>query len=158
MTLRALWLTAATAMVVLAGSPLTAEAQTEFLNAAPVKLPDHWYIVQAGTLLADAGKPLARQVSVFVKNDKIDSIRPGFLDASALTDVTPGQVEVIDLKDNFVMAGLIDAHVHLGTQSFPAALRAAREKVMSGATTGARRRRNSRVDLSAAGRYQPGIG
>ena len=134
MIVRAQLLTAAAAFFAFTASPF-AWAQTEFLNAPPVKLPDHWVIVQAGTLLADASKPVAREVSIFVKNDKIESIRPGYLSAAALSGVPAGQVEVIDLKDKFVMAGLIDAHVHLGFGTFPAALKAAREKVMSGATT-----------------------
>ncbi|QHN02014.1 amidohydrolase family protein [Granulicella sp. WH15] len=107
-------------------SPL-AYAQT------PAKTADRWFIIQSGTLMADATKPIATKVSVIVKNDKIDSIKPGFVDSIPGVDSTT--VHVVDLKDKFVMAGLIDAHVHIAGQNWVAALRTAREKVISGVTT-----------------------
>jgi imidazolonepropionase-like amidohydrolase len=105
------------------------------LNATVAKLPDSWVIIQSGILMADASKPIATKVSIVVKNDKIDSIRPGLIDASALTGIDSTLVQVVDLKDKFVMAGLIDAHVHIGSGNLVGALRIAREKVLSGVTT-----------------------
>jgi imidazolonepropionase-like amidohydrolase len=115
--------------------PCAGLAQGDFLTAPTVKAPDRWVILQAGTLMADASKPIARTVSVVVKNDKIESVRAGFVDASALTGVSAAQVTVVDLKDKFVMAGLIDAHVHVALVSWPAALRNAKQMVVAGATT-----------------------
>jgi len=132
--MRALSLLGAVALGV-AAFPAIGLAQGDFLTAPTVKAPDRWVILQAGTLMADASKPVAKTVSVVVKNDKIESVRPGFVDASALGGVPAAQVTVIDLKDKFVMAGLIDAHVHVALVSWPAALRNARQMVMSGATT-----------------------
>jgi imidazolonepropionase-like amidohydrolase len=129
------WLLAAAALAG-AVSPLLMHAQADTVTTPRVaKLPDRWFIIQAGTLMADASKPIAKSVSIVVKNDKIESIRPGFLDATALTGIAPASVQIIDLKDKFVMAGLIDAHVHIAGQTWVNALRSAREKVLSGVTT-----------------------
>jgi imidazolonepropionase-like amidohydrolase len=108
-------------------------AQADSVLAPKVeKAPDRWYIIHAGTLMADAGKPLQKDVSVLVKNDKIDSIRPGFVGPEAIGGAA---AQIVELRDKFVMAGLIDAHVHIGTGDWVAALRNAREKVLGGATT-----------------------
>jgi imidazolonepropionase-like amidohydrolase len=125
------WLLAAAFAV--SSTPSLLHAQ--FDGAIAPKSADRWTIVQAGTLLADASQPVTKTVSIIVKNDKIDSIRPGFLDASALPGVPAASVQVIDLRSKFVMAGLIDAHVHIAGQNWPNALRSAREKVISGVTT-----------------------
>lgn len=54
---------------------------------------------------------------MLVRNGRIDSVREGFLDASALGLGTP--VELIDLSRQFVLPGLIDLHVHLTSETEP---------------------------------------
>ncbi len=83
-------------------APLSAQIATE------------WKIIHAGTLLADARGEVQTEQSIIVRNNEIMEVRSGY--------VTPGQVsgtanaKVIDLKDHFVMAGLIDAHTHILSQ------------------------------------------
>ncbi len=76
-----------------------------------------WKIIHAGTLLADARGEVLNEQSIIVRNNVIIEVRAGY--------VAPGQVsgtanaKVIDLKDQFVMAGLIDAHTHILSQQEP---------------------------------------
>jgi imidazolonepropionase-like amidohydrolase len=75
---------------------------------------EEWKIIHAGTLLADAREAVQTEQSIIVRNNKIVEVRAGY--------VTPGQVSgtanarVIDLSDQFVMAGLIDSHTHILSQ------------------------------------------
>ena len=66
-------------------------------------------VIHAGTLLKVAGeKPLSKQTLV-ITDGKITSIKKGFVSASDINkDAT-----LIDLSSSFVMAGLMDMHVHL---------------------------------------------
>lgn len=127
--------------VLLAGAallalPASAMAQADSVLAPSAKqVPDRWTIIHAGTLMADAGKPVTHNVSIVVKNDRIDSIKPGFVGPDAVAGASPPSVKVVELGDKFVMAGLIDAHVHIGFGDWTAAFRNAREKVLGGATT-----------------------
>ncbi|MDP8916997.1 MAG: amidohydrolase family protein [Pseudomonadota bacterium] len=68
--------------------------------------------IQAGRLLADpaSGRVLAQQ-TVLVQGGRVTAITPGF------TQV--GGCEVVDLRDSFVLPGLIDSHVHLTSQQNP---------------------------------------
>jgi imidazolonepropionase-like amidohydrolase len=117
-------LLAATALTCLA--PLAAQAQ------APAKPVDRWVVIHAGSLMVEAGKPVKTNATIIVKNDRISAIRDGFVAPDASM---PG-ARVIELKDKFVMPGMIDAHVHTAfVGGFPAALKVARDQVMGGATT-----------------------
>ena len=66
-------------------------------------------LIYAGELLAVPGKKVAKEQTIVVKENKIESISAGYLDAKGFA----GDVTVIDLKDSFVMPGLMDMHVHL---------------------------------------------
>jgi imidazolonepropionase-like amidohydrolase len=82
--------------------------------AAQPAQPAHYTLIHAGTLLAVPGKAPEREMTVIVKNDKVDRVAKGFL-----TDVPHGEddvVQIVDLKDRFVLPGLMDAHVHLRSQ------------------------------------------
>ncbi|USD20941.1 amidohydrolase family protein [Microbulbifer variabilis] len=68
-------------------------------------------IIHAGTLLAVPGKKPLKEQSVIIEDGRITSIRPGY--------VNRDDAEVIDLKDSFVMPGLMDMHVHLQTELGP---------------------------------------
>lgn len=63
-------------------------------------------VIHAGQLLAEPGKPARGASSIVIRGDKIVEIRDGFVDP-------PVGAQVVDLKDEFVMPGLIDMHVHL---------------------------------------------
>lgn len=68
--------------------------------------------IHAGRLLADpaTGRVLTNQ-TITVQDGRILQIRSGFIEG------TVG--EVIDLKDSFVLPGLIDSHVHLTSENGP---------------------------------------
>ncbi|WP_444899800.1 amidohydrolase family protein [Microbulbifer sp. VAAC004] len=68
-------------------------------------------IIHAGTLLSVPGKKPLKEQSVIIEDGRITSIRPGY--------VNRDDAEVIDLKDSFVMPGLMDMHVHLQTELGP---------------------------------------
>jgi len=69
-------------------------------------------IIHAGTLLAEPGQPPKRQQSLRIAGDKIAAVADGFIDP-------PEGATVVDLKDKFVLPGLIDCHVHLTLQFGP---------------------------------------
>jgi len=69
--------------------------------------------VQAGRLLADpATGQVLTEKTVVVVNGKITEIRDGY--------VGEADGEVVDLRDSFVLPGLIDSHVHILDQGGPA--------------------------------------
>ncbi|PHR94473.1 MAG: Xaa-Pro dipeptidase [Robiginitomaculum sp.] len=68
-------------------------------------------LIHAGTVLAHPGQnPLTRQ-TITIVDDKITAITSGY--------TTRDGVEIIDLKDKFVLPGLIDSHVHLSMEWSP---------------------------------------
>jgi imidazolonepropionase-like amidohydrolase len=71
--------------------------------AAPVAEPVT--VIHAGTLLAVPGQPPRRNVSIVTTGRRITAIRDGFIEM-------PG-ARVVDLRDQFVLPGLMDMHVHL---------------------------------------------
>ena len=105
------------------------------LAEKPLPRPDHWTIIRADTLMARADQPAAKNMSIVVHNDKIESIRPGSVRPEDLAGVPPGNISVVDLPGKFVMAGLMDAHVHIGLGTLTFAMQNARSKVAAGATT-----------------------
>lgn len=66
-------------------------------------------IIHAGTLLEVPGQqPQAEQTLVLV-DDKVSQVLDGYRDPAEIAE----DARVIDLKDGFVMPGLMDMHVHL---------------------------------------------
>ena len=73
---------------------------------APATPPQPDTVIHAGTLLDRPGKDPRRNASILIGKGKIVAVQDGF--------VKPADgVTVIDLKDRFVLPGLIDCHVHL---------------------------------------------
>ena len=66
-------------------------------------------IIHAGELLAVPGKAAKSEQTIVIEEDRIVEIRSGYTNA----DEFAGEVTVIDLKDRFVLPGLMDMHVHL---------------------------------------------
>ncbi|MBX3594537.1 amidohydrolase family protein [Sphingomonas sp.] len=62
--------------------------------------------IHAGALLARPGEAPRGPSTIIVRDGKIAEVRDGYV-------APEGGAEVIDLKDRFVMPGLIDMHVHL---------------------------------------------
>lgn len=63
-------------------------------------------VIHAGTLLAEPGKAPRGPTTIIIRDGKIAELRDGYVDA-------PAGAELVDLRDRFVMPGLIDMHVHL---------------------------------------------
>ncbi len=79
--------------------------------AAGVVLPSatsaNTIVIHAGHLIAEPGKPETTNQSIFIEDGKIVSIKDGFIPAPH-----PGD-QVIELRDSWVMPGLIDMHTHV---------------------------------------------
>tara|TARA_R110002049_G_scaffold138781_11_gene299232 strand:+ start:16342 stop:17625 length:1284 start_codon:yes stop_codon:yes gene_type:complete len=66
-------------------------------------------LIHAGELLAVPGeRPLSAQ-TVVIEDDRIVAVRTGYLSA----DEFDGETRIIDLRNQFVLPGLMDMHVHL---------------------------------------------
>jgi imidazolonepropionase-like amidohydrolase len=65
-------------------------------------------VVHAGRLLDRPGQVPRGASTVLVRDGKVEAVRDGFVDAASY----PG-ARFIDLRDKFVLPGLIDCHVHL---------------------------------------------
>ena len=66
-------------------------------------------VIHAGSLLAIPGEKPAEMQTVVIVDDKITQVVDGYQDAASFSD----DAHLIDLKDSFVMPGLMDMHVHL---------------------------------------------
>jgi imidazolonepropionase-like amidohydrolase len=73
---------------------------------APQQQPAQLTIVHAGTLLDRPGRPPRRNASILVRGGRIEAVQDGFV-------AVPAGAALIDLRDRFVLPGLIDSHVHL---------------------------------------------
>ncbi len=65
-------------------------------------------IIHAGTLLAVAGDDPMTAQSIVIEEEKIVSVERGYVSGDE-----DAYVQIIDLKDKFVMAGLMDIHIHM---------------------------------------------
>jgi imidazolonepropionase-like amidohydrolase len=84
---------------------LPALAQTTSVPA-PTPAPAKVTYIQAGTVLDRPGKPPRGNSTIVVRDGKIAEIRDGFVAPEA-------GATLVDLKNAFVMPGLVDMHVHL---------------------------------------------
>lgn len=79
---------------------------TALLTAAQTPAPPppaKTTVIHAGHLIAEPGKPATTNQSIVIQEGRITAIKDGFV---------PGDT-VIDLKDSWVMPGLIDMHTHV---------------------------------------------
>lgn len=80
--------------------------------AEPAPGNARWTLVHAGHLLDRPGHAPRGNSTLLVRDGRIEAVRDGHLDASAFAGV-PATTEVVDLRDRYVLPGLIDSHVHL---------------------------------------------
>lgn len=69
-------------------------------------------VIYAGTLLSGVEQTVKKQQTVVIEDTLITRIESGYLTMEQLA-LTDADAQVIDLKNNFVMPGLIDMHVHV---------------------------------------------
>jgi imidazolonepropionase-like amidohydrolase len=75
--------------------------------------PERWTIVQCGSVLLVPGQPARGETTLVVHEGRIAEILPGVVAPDEIMAGKSGDFELIDLRQAFVMPGLIDAHVHL---------------------------------------------
>jgi imidazolonepropionase-like amidohydrolase len=81
------------------------------LSAIPVAVAaqtESDVVIHAGSLLDRPGREPRRNASLIVRGGKIASVHDGFV-------AVPAGARLIDLRDRFVLPGLIDSHVHLSS-------------------------------------------
>ena len=66
-------------------------------------------IIYAGKLLSVPGEAPEAEQTIVIENGKIIEVRAGYIEAEEFGK----EVRIIDLRDSFVMPGLMDMHVHL---------------------------------------------
>ncbi|MGH6999250.1 MAG: amidohydrolase family protein, partial [Phenylobacterium sp.] len=74
-------------------------------NAQAAK-PTQATVIHAGALLDKPGQAPRGASTLVVRGGKIEAVRDGFVEPEA-------GAKVIDLRDQFVLPGLIDSHVHI---------------------------------------------
>ncbi|MGQ0590432.1 MAG: amidohydrolase family protein [Sphingosinicella sp.] len=76
--------------------------------SGPVALPGEpgVTVIHAGTLLDRPGRAPRRNATILIRDGRIESVQDGFAEP-------PAGARLIDLRDRFVLPGLIDSHVHL---------------------------------------------
>lgn len=76
-------------------------------------------IIHAGRLLAVPGGPVATEQSVVIRDGKIASVYSGYVGANAAGAEADDTVTIHDLKNMFVLPGLIDGHTHITGELSP---------------------------------------
>ena len=111
------------------------------LAQSPAASPSSVMVIHAGALLDKPGQKPRGNATVFIENGKISDVRDGFAEA-------PAGARVVDLKNQFVLPGLIDMHVHLYSEGDPlkARLEGQRRDYEDGVLIAAR---NARTTLEA---------
>jgi imidazolonepropionase-like amidohydrolase len=89
------------ALLALAAGTVAAQTPTESV-----------VLIHAGRLLDRPGQQPRGASTVIVRNGRIEAIRDGF----AAPDGYPGAT-IVDLRERYVLPGLIDSHVHLDSDS-----------------------------------------
>lgn len=77
---------------------------------------DRWVLVRCGRVLTVPGTAPVRDATVVIRNGKVERIAPG-LTGRPVPD--GASAEEIDLRDSFVLPGLIDCHVHISSETTP---------------------------------------
>jgi len=76
-------------------------------------------IIHAGKLIAVPGAPVLPAQTIVIRDGRIAAVLPGYVDGAAAGVAKIDDVATYDLKEYFVLPGLIDAHVHLTSENNP---------------------------------------
>jgi len=79
-------------------------------QAVPQTPPPRVVLVQAGRVLDRPGRPARGPSTLVIRDGRIAEVRSGFVGP---TDAALAGAELIDLRDRYVLPGLVDSHVHL---------------------------------------------
>ena len=91
-------------------------------------------LLHCGQLLAVPGQPVIREATVVVRDGRIAEVRRGY----TRHEDAPAGARIVDLRDRFVLPGLIDCHTHLtGELSRDGRLRSVQESDEMAALRGA---------------------
>ncbi|NQY97950.1 MAG: amidohydrolase family protein [Henriciella sp.] len=80
--------------------------------AAGGQAQDAKTVVEAGYVLAEPGEGYLRNRSITIENGRIVNIKRGF-------QSHPDDVRVVNLRESYVIPGLIDSHVHITNEFSP---------------------------------------
>lgn len=109
----------------------TALAALMLSGIGPVQAQETKTVIEAGHLLAVPGEGYLRNRSITIEGGKIISVERGFNDHE-------DDVRVINLRDAYVLPGLIDSHVHLSNEFSPTSrMRALSDSEVDAALNGA---------------------
>jgi imidazolonepropionase-like amidohydrolase len=89
------------------------------LPARSQQSSERWYVLHCGALLAMPGQAPLSKVSVIVKGGRIQEVRNGFVEAKTIERPRDVKIETLDLREAFVLPGMIDAHVHISLEERP---------------------------------------
>jgi imidazolonepropionase-like amidohydrolase len=76
-------------------------------------LPEKWTVVQCGSVLVVPGQAPRGETTLVVHDGQISEVLNGIVAPEQVMAGKSGATELIDLRDKFVLPGLIDLHVHL---------------------------------------------
>lgn len=91
---------------------ICALAAASFGLATSVQAQDTKTVIEAGYVLTQPGEGYQRNRSITIQDGRIVSVDRGFEDH-------PDTVRVINLRDAYIVPGLIDSHVHLSNEFSP---------------------------------------
>lgn len=75
-------------------------------------------LIQAGAILAVPGEPPGGPTTLLIRDGRILARQDGFVDAAGF-ELEDRNVTLLDLRDTFVLPGLMDTHVHLTSLAQP---------------------------------------
>ncbi len=78
-------------------------------------------VIHAGRLLTVPGNGVTENQTVIIKDGLVERVANGYVGADAIGAGADDTVVLHDLKDMFVMPGLIDGHVHILSENNPRA-------------------------------------
>ncbi|MFT6047701.1 MAG: imidazolonepropionase-like amidohydrolase [Arenicella sp.] len=78
------------------------------LSISTAQANDVWFI-HAGSVLSVPGEKVQSQQTIVIRDGLIERIEDGYI----LPDSVDPDAKTLDLKDQFVLPGLMDMHVHL---------------------------------------------
>lgn len=77
----------------------------------PTQSPQ-WTVVHAGHLLDRPGQAPRGASTLLLRDGRVEAVRDGFIEPSTFPGA-PTNAAIVDLRDRYVLPGLIDSHVHL---------------------------------------------